>query len=123
MSVRGEKLEIQWVCQKPSGNRTEISLDSNVDDGQTFALRVGIKYSKNGLPGTKNLTINSPHLLKILKSIVVSHPSVLNDSESPFEIEEPYLVLYHNWDKILAVYERVALRTTSECTSSFCLSS
>lgn len=43
MSVRGEKLEIQWVCQKPSGNRTEIGLDSNVDDERMY-LKLLLKF-------------------------------------------------------------------------------
>ncbi len=104
MTETGEKPEIQWVHQRPGGTKSKTGLESNVDDGVAFALRVVIEYSDKGLPETTTLAVNSPHLLRILKSIVNSHPSLSTDFESPFEMAKPYQLFYHYWDEIHAAY-------------------
>ncbi|KAI5859741.1 P-loop containing nucleoside triphosphate hydrolase protein [Durotheca rogersii] len=99
------KPEIQWVYQRRSGTKSKIGLESNVDDGAAFALRVVFEFGDKALPEITRLTVNSPHLLKILKSVVKNHPYASTDFESPFEIEKPYQILYHYWDNLHAAYE------------------
>ncbi|KAI1415086.1 P-loop containing nucleoside triphosphate hydrolase protein [Hypoxylon sp. FL1857] len=105
MVGRGEECEIQWVYAKPKNPKSVLGFDEE-DEGTSYALRAEVKYDEKGMPTYTTLEVNSPHLLKIFKSIVGYYPSLATNFESPFEMQSPYPLLYHYWDEIHAAYKQ-----------------
>ncbi|KAI0839292.1 P-loop containing nucleoside triphosphate hydrolase protein [Hypoxylon sp. FL0890] len=105
MVGRGEECEIQWVYARSKNPKPVLGFDDG-DEGTCYALRAEVRYDEKGMPADTTLEVNSPHLLKIFKSIVGRYPSLATDFESPFEMQSPYPFLYHYWDEIHAAYKQ-----------------
>ncbi|KAI1138061.1 P-loop containing nucleoside triphosphate hydrolase protein [Hypoxylon sp. FL0543] len=108
MVGRGRDCEIQWVYAKSKHPKSVLGFDEE-DEGISYALRAEVKYDEKGMPTYTTLEVNSPHLLKIFKSIVGRYPTLATDFESPFEMQSPYPFLYHYWDEIHAAYNQEGL--------------
>lgn len=44
--------------------------------------------------------INSPFLLKVFQSVIISYPTASSDFSSSLELESPFQMLFHYWDEL-----------------------
>jgi hypothetical protein len=63
-------------------------------------------YDERNILDSATLRVNSPHLLSIFKSIVQYHPAIPADYDVPFQMESPFQMLFHHWDKLHAAQDQ-----------------
>ncbi|KAI9692396.1 MAG: hypothetical protein M1822_006627 [Bathelium mastoideum] len=72
-----------------------------------FAVVVEQVFTERNALDLTRLTINSPHILRALREVVGSYPTVPADFNEPFEMESPFQMLFHYWED-LDVYRQRA---------------
>lgn len=104
--IVGSKCEIKiWRERHGKDGAPEIVEVSSLDpsdglhdlDGQFAIVARQVFNEKHALEKT-TLTINSPHILKAFRDVVVSHPTIPVDFSDPFEMTSPFKALFHHWD-------------------------
>lgn len=61
-------------------------------DGQ-FDIAARQIFTDNHVMKKTKLTINSPHILKALRDVIISHPTIPVDFSDPFEMASPLKAL------------------------------
>jgi hypothetical protein len=106
----GEKCEIKiWLKRHRKDGKQEVTsklrledtdIDDKLDEGLHYALIASKTFDEKNLLQESRLQVNSPHLLKVFRELVKSYPTVPSDFESPFEMEKPFHLLFHYWEKL-----------------------
>ncbi|CZT14695.1 related to TOB3 (member of AAA-ATPase family) [Ramularia collo-cygni] len=65
-----------------------------------FALVVIQVFNDKHVYDKTKLKINSPHILKAFREVIVSYPTIPVDFSNPFEMISPFKGLYHHWDSL-----------------------
>lgn len=105
----GSKCELKiWRERRGQSGTPETVEVSSLDpsdglhdlDGHFAIVARQIFNEKHLLEKTK-LTINSPHILKAFREVIVSDPTVPAGFTDPLEMISPFTALYHHWNGIL----------------------
>ncbi|KAI0379652.1 P-loop containing nucleoside triphosphate hydrolase protein [Hypomontagnella monticulosa] len=82
-------------------------LKSGSDDDDAYALVIHRDYASEPVGGvnTTKLQVNSPFIIRAIREVVGSYPTVPSDFNSPFELTSPFQMLVHYWDE-LEVYRQ-----------------
>ncbi|KAI5924920.1 P-loop containing nucleoside triphosphate hydrolase protein [Camillea tinctor] len=101
MADRGKQCEIQ-IHNIPSRGASTIKygLKSLNPEGNSYAIVLERRYKENNMLESTVLQINSPHLLKIFKSVVRYYPAIPANFNSPFQMKGPFQMLFHYWDEL-----------------------
>ncbi|KAJ3488918.1 hypothetical protein NLG97_g6098 [Lecanicillium saksenae] len=65
-----------------------------------FALIINRFLDEKNVLQKSTLRINSFWILKVLQEVVVSYPGISSDFKTPFELDSPYQMLLHSWEKL-----------------------
>ncbi|KAK3322629.1 P-loop containing nucleoside triphosphate hydrolase protein, partial [Apodospora peruviana] len=76
------------------------SLDDEQDLKREYALVIHEVYDKKHERVNTIVGVNSPFILKAFRDVVGSHPTVASDFQRPVELESPFQMLVHHWDKL-----------------------
>ncbi|KAF2878451.1 P-loop containing nucleoside triphosphate hydrolase protein [Massariosphaeria phaeospora] len=108
----GETCELRVRQQRydRQGNAEDIVVDSaklprghGID--RSYAIVVNQVFTEKNRLEKEIVTINSEHLLKAFLNVIRSYPTVAADFTEPFDLESPFLMLYHYWDELDAYKE------------------
>ncbi|KAH7140403.1 P-loop containing nucleoside triphosphate hydrolase protein [Dactylonectria estremocensis] len=75
------------------------TLPKDEADG-TYALVINRHFSDKHEIESMTLRINSPHLLEAFRNVIKSYSTVAADFTCPFELESPFQMLVHSWDRL-----------------------
>ncbi|KAK1834043.1 P-loop containing nucleoside triphosphate hydrolase protein [Podospora conica] len=78
------------------------SLDEQQRQRREYALIVEEVYDSKHERANTILTVNSPFILSAFRHVVGSHPTVASDFSKPVELQSPFQMLIHAWDKLEA---------------------
>jgi hypothetical protein len=101
----GSRCELHILREryKRDGTQETIVVDS-LDRADPFdaewALVVNQVFTEKNRLDKTILTVNSPHVLKALRDVVKSYPTVASDFSEPFEVQSPFQMLFHSWDAL-----------------------
>lgn len=111
MAGCGEHCEVQILKTTPKGTEAPKyglkNLATNVDE--SYALVIERTYDDKNKLESNTLKINSPHILRVLKSIVTYYPTVPSDFDVPFQLESPFQMLFHYWEELHAALDEDSL--------------
>ncbi|RYP81369.1 hypothetical protein DL770_005922 [Monosporascus sp. CRB-9-2] len=103
MAGGGEQCEIQICNVREKGTDVKYGLKNlPVSDTVSYALALERIYDKRNTVESAVIQVNSPHLLRIFKSLVRSYPAIPADYDVPFQMESPFQMLFHYWDELHA---------------------
>ena len=107
MAGCGEQCEIQIHNIRPKGTDTKYGLKNlSTNNDVSYALVVERNYNERNILEGTTLQVNSPHLLRIFKSIVEYYPAIPADYNVPFQMESPFQMLFHHWDELHATLDK-----------------
>lgn len=72
------------------------------DDDSAYALVIRRDFASEPVGGTNSTTlqVNSPSIIRAIREVVKSYPTVPSDFNSPFELSSPFQMLVHYWDEL-----------------------
>lgn len=106
MASRGKQCEIQIRNVHQKGTDIKYGLKNlAADENVSYALVVERYYDQRNTVESTIVQVNSPHLLRIFKSIVEYYPAIPADYDVPFKMESPFQMLFHYWDELHAALE------------------
>jgi len=88
---------------KKDGSQEKVVVESSghaEPPGEEYAVVVHRSFDERNRLQSTTLSINSPFILKALRDVVGSHPTVASDFSEPFDMESPFQMLFHHWDDL-----------------------
>lgn len=105
-SVVGSKCEIKiWQERYRKDGRQEVVAQDGLDpddfnEDNAYALVARKIFSEKNVLERTEILINSVHLLKTFREVIISYPTVPSDFEEPVELESPFRMLFHYWEDL-----------------------
>jgi AAA+ superfamily predicted ATPase len=101
----GERCELHITRQryKRDGTQETVVIESLERDNRfdvEYAIVINQKLTDKNVLDKTSLTINSKHILKAFKDVIISYPTVASDFTESFDMESPFQMLYHYWDDL-----------------------
>jgi len=69
-------------------------------ENREYGLVVKHMFDKEDEHDKTVLTVNSPLVLRAFREAIETYPTVASDFRTPFDMESPFPMLVHHWDKL-----------------------